>query len=777
MMRIPAFVTVATLLLAVHSLLKAQSGSFPADYDNDGTISLADFAAMQVCLTGPAIGPLTPECAPGDFDVDENIDMRDVQRFQSQFGQYECKEEPFGIDTLTLFNPDSIVITDLNNDLIQDLVATGQGTADLSISFGVGHGVFSQFETYASGAVTYVLVTADDFDNDGNIDLAVAGIPNPTHVTVFYGDGTGGLTMTPELLTWCTFSSRALWISKGDFDGNGLSDILLSTHQGLTCLLNNGDRTFRDPICLNSSTPFYFQAGDFNHDGLSDVAKHVGGGITILLSNGDGSFADAGNYSLGSGLHIPATGDLDGDGNTDLVVANRTVASSISVLQGLGDGTFNHLSDYLLENKVGIAIVSDINQDNAADVVTSTSGGNVVFLGEGDGTLVDDHTFGQGLAGTNNAPYIAIGELDGDGYQDLAVASFSSDVVAIILGQGDGRFEAPLIYPSSASEDRIVADFDNDGDLDVAVLGNGHLLVHSNVDSGTLIEAADYVTETRDGGRLAIADINRDGDLDLLAVSYGWHYLNVLLGKDGVAFDEPSIYYLGSYVSSIAATDYNNDSFVDVVLTNNEGILLVPGQMDGTFPSSVLIETEGTADDIIAGDFNHDGYSDLAILNSYFDAIDILPGAGDGTFGQVASEQTIANPLSLAFGDIDNDGLSDLIAVSKDALGLHVMNEIGAPEPMTTIVASSSGERVAVADVNHDSRTDIIYVETSFTSSASIVYGAGGGMFESPTTTNFFDGEFTRYAVQTADMTNDGLIDLVVFNESSITVAPNFCGS
>lgn len=764
-----------SICLVASPTLFAQSGMFPGDFDNDSTISLTDFAAFRECMNGPVTELVEPQCFSGDIDADQDIDLADLRHFQQQFAISACRTVPFDVENIPFDNPSSLLITDLNNDMIQDVVATEFGSpAALAVSFGQADGTHGSFEWLAEGGV-YALASSADFDQDGHADLVVAGIPDVYHITVFYGDGQGGLTSVPEVPTSCVVMSRALGLTTGDFDGNGWPDILVSTKHGLSCFLNNGDQSFGDPVCLDTHIPLNSTIGDFNSDGFGDVVADDTGGIILFLSNGDGSFSEQWTYSTMSSTHFFAPSDIDTNGILDLVVTNST-AQSISVFFGVGDGTFSLPTDHYLQYKPSMVLTKDMNLDGVPDVLTSTNGGVMVLLGAPDGTLNEQQIIGHGLASNNEAPLIAIGEFNFDAHQDVIIGSRAADVVVIVSGQTDGRFEAPSVYPSSGSGDRVIADFDNDGDQDVAVLGYGHIQVHSNVDSGALIETGDYVTETRDGGRMAIADINRDGDLDLLAVSYGWHYLNVLLGKDGVAFDEPSIYYVGSYVSAMAVTDYNNDSFVDVVLTNYAGILLWPGQMDGTFPSSVLVETEGTPDDVIAADFNHDGYSDLAILNSYFEAIDILLGAGDGTFGQIASEPTIADSVSLAFGDIDNDGMRDLIAVAKDGLGLHVLNEDGTLEPVITVAAVNSGEPVAVADVNYDSRADIIYVQTSSTSSASILYGAGGGVFELPVSVNFFDGVNSRQAVQAADMTNDGLIDLVVFNDSSITVAPNFCG-
>lgn len=754
----------------------AQTGPFPGDYDADGVITLADFASLHSCLDGPNIGPPSPQCEPGDLDVDDDVDLRDIRRFLDQFGMRKCDDTPFNVKFLPISLPTNVVVTDLNNDAIQDIVTSNRGR-ELQVSFGQGgHGDFAPFEIYASAESAWLYPAAEDFDNDGNIDLALSGFPDPSLVTVLFGDGAGGLADTPAFTGSCGTESRAQRVEAGDFDGNGWADILVDTEDGLACLLNNGDRTFRAPICEIDSGTALPATGDFNRDGLDDVVASVAGGVRVFLSNGDGSFETSDDHPFGAAWHIPAIGDMDADGDLDLVVANFS-QDTVSVLLGIGDGSFEHCIDYPAVHPRR-AKFAYLNSDSFLDLVVSTMRGIHVFTGNGDGTLEDITLFGRTFNNTSYPQAFAIGRFDADASADVVVVSDSPTGLGLVFGRGDGRFEAPMNYPvaGASGTDFVHGDFDNDGDEDLALLGGQYIAILANTGLGVMSEVARYNIQSTGPGRLSLADLDHDGDLDLLVVPHYSTRLRVLQGKEGPFFDDPALYEAGSYATSIVAADYNLDTHIDVVLTDDYGLVFLPGLGDSTFGAPITMETTGTADDLVAVDFDHDGIVDLAVLNAAEQTIDVLLGLGNGDFAQTAAETTVSDPKSLTIGDIDGNDIEDLIVASTQELGIHLATDYGFFAPVDIHPVRTNGTRPAVADVNGDSRQDLVCIDYYWNEGVDILFGAGGGLFEPLVRTRFYDLETGRFAVQTVDMTNDHLPDVVVMNENSITVAENFCG-
>src|ERR1043166_5302983 len=184
------------------------------------------------------------------------------------------------------------------------------------------------------------------------------------------------------------------------------------------------------------------------------------------------SFAPAANHAAGQHPYSVAVGDFNGDGKLDLAAANRD-SNNVSIFLGDGAGNFSaatNLDTGFDTLPVSVA-VGDFNGDGKQDVVAANYnnmplGSVSIFLGDGVGNFSAATNFPAG-----SSPYsVAVGDFNGDGKQDLAVANYFADKVSILLGDGTGNLSAPASFSAGTSPLSVAAgDFNGDGKQDLAV--------------------------------------------------------------------------------------------------------------------------------------------------------------------------------------------------------------------------------------------------------------------------------------------------------------------
>jgi hypothetical protein len=167
--------------------------------------------------------------------------------------------------------------------------------------------------------------------------------------------------------------------------------------------------------------------------------------VSVLLGNGDGTFQSAVDYGAGDEPCSIAIGDLDGDDDVDLAVANSW-SDTVSVFLGNGDGTFQSAVDYGAGEGPESIAIGDLDGDDDLDLAVANSWSDTVsvFLGNGDGTFQSAVDYGAG-----DEPFsIAIGDLDGDDDLDLAVANSWSETVSVFI---NSRYRIETVYPKGWS--------------------------------------------------------------------------------------------------------------------------------------------------------------------------------------------------------------------------------------------------------------------------------------------------------------------------------------
>jgi hypothetical protein len=406
--------------------------------------------------------------------------------------------------------------------------------------------------------------------------------------------------------------------------------------------------------------------------------------------------------------------------------------------------TFMAPVDYAVGQGPRSVAAADFTNNGIQDLVTCDNVDSTVSLlvGNGDGTFQPARTFATGP----NPWSVAVGDLTGNGNLDIVTANRSYSLyhrasVSVVLGNGDGSFQAPLTFtlPNMRSDvvSAAVGDMNHDGQPDLVVAGDASasptdgvvdvLLGHGD---GTFSLASTTGFNASWLESMKLGDINGDGNLDVAAtVSSGSVGVAVLLGNGNGTLDPPSYFATGANPESLAVGDVNGDGKLDLATANygtsagDGGVLVLLGNGDGTFQPSANVPLPSVSSGgftisahhlqaVVMGDLNGDGKMDLAVSGRYSytapvtsydyygtpytfygtvtqDVVHVLLGNGDRTF---MDAQTVplngANPFSITAGNFNGDAFPDLAVAEAWANTVSVL--LNASDWSTTPPTASS---------------------------------------------------------------------------------------
>jgi len=353
-------------------------------------------------------------------------------------------------------------------------------------------------------------------------------------------------------------------------------------------------------------------------------------------------------YPVGNFSIAVATGDFNGDGFIDLAVVNQT-DNTVSILLGNGDGTFRTQQTYPLATGAGGIAVGDFNGDGKLDLAVACAGGSnggvvSVLLGNGDGTFQAQQTYAVGFF----AFAVAVGDFNLDGSPDL-VASGSSNTggaVVVLLNNGDGTFTAQQTSPAGMSGQAVaVGDFNKDGRLDVAVAdfsGNQAVVLLGNGQGG-FGRAQTYPAGTFPSD-IVIGDLNHDGNLDLALTNQGDNTVSVLLGNSDGTFQAQHAFAAGQMPVGIGITEFTGSGFQDLAVASSgdNTVRVLLGNGDGTFQPQLTFPSGGASFGLAIADFNGDGFPDVATANYTSNDASVLVG-GTVSSGQLLNAHVTGN--------------------------------------------------------------------------------------------------------------------------------------
>jgi hypothetical protein len=305
-----------------------------------------------------------------------------------------------------------------------------------------------------------------------------------------------------------------------------------------------------------------------------DLCCNSGGSLLAQFGNGKGEFSLVEAAFVGDELGSPLAGaDFNHDGRPDLAVLGF-LGPAVHTFLNAGHNTFTQGPSLILQSGVNVVAAGDFNNDGYGDLALLNGNEVDIYLGNGSG-FRGPVTYKVGA----NPRAMVVRDLNGDGSRDLIVANHDSDDVSILLGKGDGSFEPARTFPAGKGPTSLaIGDFNRDGKLDLAV-GGDTMQILLGRGKGEFSPPVSYPARGP-VSFVAVADLRGNGLEDLLATSgfrlgsVSINSIAVLYGKGDGAFDPPTPYTAGFNPAWLAVGDFNSDGATDVAVVDSGGTAL-----------------------------------------------------------------------------------------------------------------------------------------------------------------------------------------------------------
>jgi hypothetical protein len=659
-----------------------------------------------------------------------------------------------------------------------------------------------------SGSVEVVQFNDDNDDGVTNdlddADLVAVGV-SATDINLLsgLGDGTYGLPVNTSL-TFPTATNDILYrlgdAAVGNLDGDDIPDLALAV------------QAFRN---------------------VNGNEVGVDGFIAVLLGTSSGGFDFSEDRFFEVGTHPSSivAADVDGDGHTDVAVANGQ-DNSVQIWGGDSSGELNLQQTLSTQLSPEALTATDLNGDGRTDLAVanfrSDSATTLTQLASGGFQTAHFQLNSNGSSDVNGPDAIAAGQLNDDNADgvidnadlvDLVVASLNSNNISVLLGNAQNGFDvqsptrfnqlSPAESTPGFGSSLVLGQFNDDDVLDLAVTNSTDILltIATGKGDGSFGVSSTVALDT-EADDIAIGDLNGDGRLDVVAtqsLSQDDHpaSLQVLIGRgDGTVQSSPAE-AVGPSPLAIVSLDANSDGIPDLVTANNfdASFSVLLGLGDGTYQPGIRQKTGLRPVSVVTGDFNDDGRPDLAVASlgeisgsSLFadDFVNVHLGRGDGTFRLADQFAAGSAPTDMAIaqlndddgnGIIDDRDREDIVVTSLFSAQLSVLlGTTGDQLFETGNDAPTVGARptqVVATDLNRDGITDLAVLSEAGTEAfggsqdISLLLGNGDGTFQPRTVVpqSSLNGDPRRFDL--ADANGDGLLDLLVVVETQDALVPD----
>lgn len=629
-----------------------------------------------------------------------------------------------GIDTEGNFGPridvasdtdiiSAIIVEDMDGDGYPDIVFSGQYPHKVGWYKNLDGEDFAAMQTIENQAVRDIIVK--DVNLDGIPDLVIT---DSQGVYWFQNvDGLGSFTNRRRI----AYGFDGFSLINTDVDGDGHSDLIVSTYGGLKLLKNTGENaTYEDLGRIGSlySNPDDFVTADITGNGLPDIIFAEGDYLRWYENNGDGlSWTEHLISNQMDMVRRLGVADMNNDGKTDIVFKTQRKISWYEYEEDEDENiSFNTIHKITDSAGEGTAMtLADVDNDGKIDVINGARSGNFVTWLKNNGPAGFERE--RFISLNVFAPQeIRLADINGNSTKDIVYIDGNRKIIWLENVNRAQKFIPHFVDVNSKQvRSFVLADFNNDGHIDIAIAtegpepsawyendGNGNFTRH-NLHNGNFGGNSEVI---------AAIDVDGDGKIDIvknLGTSVIWHQNN------GSSFSTPKLIMNDFLMNSIAVADVNDDGRDDLIIGSfHKNTRYLKNNGNGNFSSQVVSDKPTGRYTVLGMKLNDNALTDIIVGNIFYTgpynySLTRYKNLGDGSFHDL-SLGAETNIHTLISADMNNDGINDLLYINREERKILWKKGTGHGFYTARVLDSSEDDflTIAAADLDDDSFTDVV---------------------------------------------------------------------